>query len=172
MTETAFAHFTNGEPDIKRFEALAEVFRNNSDGIVEIKNTKGLGGDDVLGLVSSDLERMGFKIERSKKAEDQIVFSASSEVGESNFHVDGYHPGWDYILEVEGGRRDSIYKDFLKGLLLKEASTLVLAVPSSYDYGRETPQSDKQFKRAKREAAAIHDSSRFDSPCDIVVIGY
>lgn len=166
-------HFSTGDPDMKRFKEIADVFENNRDGISAIKDTKGSGGNEVLSEIRPELEKLGFRVERSKKSEDQIQLSTPSDAGqESKYYVDGYHPDWGFVLEVEGGRRDAIYKDLVKGLLLREASTLVIAVPTKYDYGEGTPQSDNRYELARREAGAIHNTPRFDSPCDILVIGY
>lgn len=173
MSSVKHDYFSSGEPEIDRFDAIVAAFENNSEAISDIKNTTGSGGNEVLSAICSELEEIGFSIEKSKKSKHQIPLTVPSADGQtSKYHVDGHHPEWEFILEVEGGRRDAIYKDIVKGLLLHEASTLVLAVPSRYEYGEQTQQSDDRYSLARREAAAIHHTERFESPCDILIIGY
>ena len=172
MDPIQYECFWRDEPEKKQVEKIIGVFEDHRDEITSLLKSDETNSNDILTAVRSGMERLGFRIESGKHPEDVISLYAPS-VGDqpTRFDVDGYHPDWQCVLEVEGGRRDAIYKDIFKGLVLNEASTLVLVVPNEYDYGNETRQSDKRFRRAKREAGSIHATERFSSPCNIVVIG-
>ncbi len=175
MSSIRYSYISRSGPRSDRAEKIVEIFREREDEIEEVIREPGSGSNEILAIVRPGQEELGFDIEKSRKLKDKIRLSASEGRSDGpglSFDVDGHHPDWQFVLELEGGRRDAIYKDIVKALLLDEASTLVLAVPNAYNYGDQTRQSEDRYNRAKRVANAIHQTKRFDSPCDIIVLGY
>ena len=68
---------------------------------------KGLTSDAVLGVLHSQLEALGFQVEKGKVREQKIerpVFFGENGVPALRYQIDAYHPGWRCGLEVEAGR--------------------------------------------------------------------
>lgn len=100
---------------------------------------KGLTSDAVLGVLHSQLEALGFQVEKGKVREQKIerpVFFGENGVPALRYQIDAYHPGWRCGLEVEAGRAwmgNAIYRDLIQALVMVQVDHLVLAVSNVHE---------------------------------------
>jgi hypothetical protein len=88
-------------------EKLVSVFFAHESYISTSNRSKGLTSDEVLHILSSDLEILGFQIEKGKRKLDKIdrpVFYGENGVPTMRYQIDAYHADWKCGLEVEAGR--------------------------------------------------------------------
>lgn len=73
---------------------VIEVFNKHMSEISTEKLDEGLVSDDVLRLLRPALEKIGFKVEKSKKAKDKIyrpVLFGENYKTELQYEIDCYH---------------------------------------------------------------------------------
>ena len=140
---------------------------------------KGLTSDAVLGVLHSQLEALGFQVEKGKVREQKIerrVFFGENGVPALRYQIDAYHPGWRCGLEVEAGRAwmgNAVYRDLIQALVMVQVDHLVLAVSNIYKYrtgGRAASSSD--YKNTCAVADTLYSHTRVRLPYGLTVIGY
>ena len=149
---------------------LIYVFETNLVNINSESNE--LVSDEVLTVVSKDLEQIGYCVEKSKKKDDKIkipvLYGESGKI-ELAFDVDGYNPQKGIVIEVEAGRAVTNYqflKDFFEACCMEKAEYLCIAVREKY---KKSPD----YKKVCRFFNTMYDSNRFLIPLKgILVIGY
>ena len=105
------------------------------------KNSKQtrLHSDAVLKILTPDLLKLGFKVEKSKKKEGKVivpVLFGNSGKRELVFEADAYHKKYKTVIEVEAGRAFANYqflKDIFQASMMVETDYLVLAVRNLYN---------------------------------------
>ena len=101
-------------------------------------DSENLKSDEVLGIVSPELEKAGYSVEKSKKAEDKIrvpvLFGLNGKVN-LQFEVDAYSENNGTVIEIEAGRGVTNYqflKDFYEACMMHNVRYLCLAVKNQY----------------------------------------
>ena len=86
---------------------VVEVFRRNHSTISTPLLAKGLTSDEVLRVLASDLEGIGFQVETGKAHAEKIdrpVYFGENGVPARRYQIDGYSSEWRCGLEIEAGR--------------------------------------------------------------------
>jgi hypothetical protein len=160
-------------------EALVAIFQAKENQIATAALQKGLTSNAVLDVLRSELETLGFDVERGKMIGDKIkrpVFFGENGVPALQYEVDAFHREWRCGLEIEAGRAsegNAIYRDLIQALVMVELDCLVLAVPNGYrrkSLGRAVVSKD--YDRTCAVADALFGHSRIRIPYRLVVIGY
>jgi|SRR5450830_106718 len=136
----------------------------------------GVTSDDALAALRPELVRQGFDIEdgktKAKKIRRPVLFG---EVGRPmvSYEVDGFHPQYEIVLEVEAGRgaaNNADYRDLIRASLMVDARYLVLAMMLHYGAGRTGV---KSYDQSRDRIDAIYASERLKLPLDgILLVGY
>jgi len=94
--------------------------------------------NEVLEIVRNDLEKIGFKIEKSKKKHDKIrvpvLFGLNNKV-DKFFDADGISEDLSIVLEVEAGRayrNNQFLKDIFQACMMPSVEYLIIAVRNTY----------------------------------------
>ena len=91
-----YSSFPRTEPPPEFASELVDVFKTHEDAISTIDLQKGLTSDEVLAVLRSDLQSLGFDVEASKRKKDKILRPVFfGENGESTLkcHVLPSFPG-------------------------------------------------------------------------------
>lgn len=138
----------------------------------------GLSSDDVLAHLRDGLERLGFEVEKGKRASEKVrrtVLFGENGTPEVNYDVDAFN---DYIgaaVEVEAGRgaaNNADYRDIVRTSLILDAKYLILMQPFVY---RSNPASGgiHAYANSRSQLDAIYASRRLRLPFEgLLLIGY
>jgi hypothetical protein len=160
-------------------EKVAKVFRDHEKEISTTLLKKGLTSDEVLRVIRSDLEGLGFECEKSKYSKGKInrpVLFGENGKSEVSYDIDASHSQWQAVLEVEAGRAwkgNAIYRDLIRASIMVGVKFLILAVPNKYQYkssGRTSVSTD--YENARDLANALYGHDRFRLPYYLMLIGY
>jgi hypothetical protein len=130
------------------------------------------GSNEVLENVRTNLEKLDFQIEKSKKSNDKIkvpvLFGQNGKL-EKYFDADGYNKENKTVIEVEAGRAVTNYqflKDLFQACMMYEVDYLVIAVRKDY---RRNPD----FQNVITFFDTLYASGRLQLPLKgILIIGY
>ena len=115
---------------LKIFEKYKDLIDSSNDDDETRRNS-----DAVLGILSDDLEKAGYLVERSKKREDKISFKFKVDEIDLTFEADGFHASHKIAIEVEAGRawdNKQFLKDIFEASLIDEIEYMVVAVRMKY----------------------------------------
>lgn len=140
----------------------------------------GLNSDKVLAVVRSDLEKLGFEIERGKAKDQKIrrpVLFGDQGVERVAYEIDGMHDELGILVEIEAGRGvmgNAIYRDLVRTSLVVDARYLALGVMQEYRYksgGRQARSAD--YLSTKSLLDAVYASGRLKLPFEgVLLFGY
>lgn len=163
-------HFPKSEDASSLFKEVIKCFEEVESEIAS-ENHRWHSGR-VLRYVRPHLERIGFKVEIGKKAEQKIrvpVLFGLDGKPEKSFEVDAYHEDSRTILEIEAGRAVTNYqflKDFFEACIMLNVDYLVLAIRKVY-------RKSKDFKKVLTFFDTLYASGRLLIPLKgILVVGY
>ena len=119
------------------------------------------------------LETQGFQVENGPdKISRPVLFKEQGAV-EIDYRVDGFHPEYGAVLEVEAGRgaaNNADYRDLVRTSLMVDSRFLVLAMMIEYRSGRQITRS---YDNTRKRLDAIYASDRLKLPLEgILLIGY
>ena len=131
-----FQYFPRSEPTVNQLLEIISVFQENATIIDSSSFT--LKSNDVLLAVTNDLEKIGFKVEKSKANIDKIpvpvLFGLNNKPSKS-FLADAIHVKNRIVIEVEAGRavaNNQFLKDIFQASMMVDIDYLVLAVRNTY----------------------------------------
>lgn len=131
-----------------------------------------LASNDVLSIIRSDVEALGFEVERGKSANDKVkvpVLYGLNGLTAKTFDADGFNRIQGIVLEVEAGRAVSNYqflKDLFQACAMQEAKHLVIAVRNIYG-------TNKDFNSVITFLETLYASSRLVLPLEsVTIVGY
>src|SRR5438309_2276983 len=174
-----FSTFPRTEPPPAWVAEVVEVFKRHHSQIDTVALPKGLTSDETMAVLATDLEGIGFTVEKGKKAKQKIerpVFFGENGIPTVRYQVDGYHPLWRCGLEIEAGRGwmgNAVYRDLVQALVMVHVDHLVLAVANRYKYqssGKAVFSTD--YENTLAVADALYGHSRMRLPYGLTVIGY
>jgi hypothetical protein len=160
-------------------EEVARVFRDHENEISTTLLKKGLTSDEVLQVLRTDLEGLGFECEKSKVSSEKInrpVFFGENGKSEVSYDIDASHSKWQAVLEVEAGRAwkgNAIYRDLIRVSIMVGVEHLILAVPNRYQYhvsGKLSYSTD--YDNTRDLANALYGHNTFQLPYNLMLIGY
>jgi hypothetical protein len=132
-----------------------------------------LSSNQVLEAIRIDLEKIGFKTERSKKHDDKIkvpvLFGRNGNL-EKYFEADGLNTQTKTVIEVEAGRGITNYqflKDLFQACMMHDIEFLIIAVRNVYY------KKNKDFETMCSFFETLYASNRLTLPLKgIMAIGY
>ena len=118
------------------------------------------------------MEKLGFKIEKSKKSKDRIevpvLFGRNGKL-EKYFLADGFDSKHCSVLEVEAGRAVTNYqflKDLFEACMMNNVKYLIIAVRNQY-------RKNKDFESVISFFDTLYASNRIVLPLDgVLIVGY
>jgi len=133
-----------------------------------------------LKILESDLEAIGYKVERSKKNEDKIrvtVKYGSKGVEDLSFEADAYSKEQKVVVEVEAGRawsNNQFLKDIFEASMMIDTDYLVLAVKNIYRRSANNPKSNfEDFSQINKFIETIYLTGNIQLRLKgILLIGY
>lgn len=154
----------------EQIEAVIKCFENNFELINSYSHNH--NSNEVLEVVRTELEGIGFKIEKSKKQSDKIrvpvLFGLNNKI-DKFFDADGINKEKTIVLEVEAGRayrNNQFLKDIFQACMMPTVEYLILAVRNTYS-GTDDFQSIFAF------IETLYINGRLKLPLKgIVLIGY
>lgn len=149
---------------------VVDIFKQKENQITSLKYQ--LPSNDVLGIISEDIEKLGYRVEKSKRAEDKIqvpVLFGRNGLLEKYFEADGYNQLEQIVIEVEAGRAVTNYqflKDIFQACVMHDVLYLVVAVRNIY-------RNQKDFDMVISFLDTLYASNRMILPLKgILIIGY
>lgn len=137
-----------------------------------------LESDEVIAATRESLVSHGWEIEGGKKANQKIhrpVLFGDNGTVRVRQEIDGWHPEFQIVLEIESGRGwqgNAVFRDLVRASLIADARFLALGVRSRYTYGsNNTVQND--FERTRELLDSVYASQRLGLPFEgILVFGW
>ena len=130
----------------------------------------------VLSIVRSELESIGFEVERGNRDEDKVIMPVLYGINgnvEKSFEVDGFNSEYGYVIEVEAGRgyaNNQFLKDFFEVTSMDDADRLCIAVRNIY---KTKNTSSKDFEKVCKFFESLYVSGRLKVPLSsVLIIGY
>ncbi|RKU23765.1 hypothetical protein C6500_00850 [Candidatus Poribacteria bacterium] len=154
-------------------EQILEVIGCFKEKYEKIKSPENkLNSDEVLNVLRSDLEKIGFKVETGKakgqKIPVPVLFGLNNEIDQS-FNADAVSGDGKIVLEVEAGRATAGFaflKDIFQASMMHGVEFLILAVRNDYRGGDD-------FQKVYTFLETLYISSRLVLPLKgIILIGY
>ena len=149
---------------------VVDIFKQKENQITSLKYQ--LPSNDVLGIISDDIEKLGYRVEKSKRSEDKIqvpVLFGRNGLLEKYFEADGYNQLEQTVIEVEAGRAVTNYlflKDIFQACVMHDVLYLVVAVRNIY-------RNQKDFDMVISFLDTLYASNRMILPLKgILIIGY
>jgi len=174
-----FAAFPSTSPPPGWVERLVGVFRRHEDEISSGRPGGKLSSEAVLGVLSSDLEAIGFHIEKlkhsAKSPSDPAAVPAQGADTSGNIHFDVYQPEWMCCLAIEDGHgwaNIDTAEDLVEPLLVSNVDTLCIAVPCAEEQASGALNRASEFERTCDLAAVVYGHTRVQLPKCLLIIGY
>jgi hypothetical protein len=149
---------------------VIDVFIFNDERIDS--KTHGLSSNEVLEILRSKLESIGFEVEKGKKKNQKItvpVLYGENGVAEKYFDADAYSAKYKTVIEVEAGRaytNNQFLKDIFQACAMDNTETLILGVRNLYN-------GSKDYEKIKTFLETMYVSNKFNLPLEyILLIGY
>lgn len=154
----------------KKFQDIISVFNNHANKIDSSLHK--LTSNDVLKILSQDLEILGYQVERGKKKDEVIrvpVLFGENGTERVSYEVDAFHPNEKTVIEVEAGRAVTNYqflKDFFECCMMSDVDYLCIAVRNIY-------LKSNDFKKVSDFFDSFYTSNRISIPLKgVLIIGY
>jgi hypothetical protein len=149
---------------------VLSVFENKSEFISS--DSFKHGSNEVLENLRNGLEKINYKVEKSKKSGDKIkvpvLFGPNGKL-EKYFDADAYNDKTKTVIEVEAGRAVTNYqflKDLFQASMMFEVDYLVIAVRKDY-------RGNPDFQNVITFFDTLFASGRLKLPLSgILIIGY
>ena len=165
-----FQFFPRSIPTTNKLLEIIQVFELCLDNInSEIHY---LSSNQVLLHIADGLEKLGFKVEKSKATEDKIpvpVLFGYNNQPSKYFLADAIHLSEKIVIEVEAGRavvNNQFLKDIFQASMMINVEYLVLAVRNNY-------RNSDDFQKVFSFLDTLYTSQRIQLPLKgILLIGY
>jgi len=167
-----YQYFPKSQKLPKHLLNVVNIFKNH-ENTIESKPRDRQESNDVLAVVSVDLEVSGFRVEVSKKREGKItvpvLFGKNGKI-EKHFDADAWNIETKTVIEVEAGRAVTNYqflKDLFQASMMEGVDFCVIAVRNIYQY------TQKDFDKVCNFMETMYASERLRLPLrGILIIGY
>jgi hypothetical protein len=163
-------YFPKSQKPVPVVEKILSCFKNHASEIDSAKFNH--SSNKVLSIVCKELQKIGFKVETSKKSGDKILvpvlFGLNGNM-EKCFAADAFHELEGFVLEVEAGRgvtNHQFPKDLFQACMMSNVNYLCVAIRNLY-------KNRKDFEEVCRFFNTLYASNRLNLPLSgILVIGY
>lgn len=154
----------------QEIQSIIRCFENVADEINSESHQ--LSSNEVLEIVRSHLESIGFIVEKGKSANQKInvpvLFGLNNNI-DKFFNADALSADGKIVIEVEAGRavdNNQFLKDIFQACMMHHVEYLVLAVRNIY-------RNKKDFEKIFVFLETLYISSRLQLPLKgILLIGY
>lgn len=172
--QSSWILFPNSQRPNEELRQLAGIFDSHMDDISS--DGHNLSSNEVLAVVTEDLEAADYLVEKSKRSDDLIrmpVLFGERGALEKEFYADAYHPGAHIVLEVEAGRavaNNQFLKDLFEACMMEDSEYLCIAVRKQYTGGGVNSQ---DYERVCTFLRTLYASNRLSLPLKgVMVLGY
>lgn len=163
-------YFPKSEKIPTKVKNVVNVFENESQNIDSKHNN--LGSNEVLEILRTGFENIGYKVEKNKTAAGKIkvpvLFGKNGSLIKS-FDADAYNEDERIIIEVEAGRGVTNYqflKDLFQAFVMHDVDYLVIAIRNDY-------RGNNDFEKVVDFIDAMYSSTKFKPPLTgILIVGY
>jgi hypothetical protein len=146
------------------FEELADI--------IDSSKTAGQPSNTVMARLRRGLEKLGFRVERSKSLEGKIVvpvlFGRKGKILKC-FNADAHASSVGWVLEVEAGRavdNNQFLKDIFQACMMHDVLHLAIDVRNTY-------RNSDDFSKVESFLETLYVSGRLQLPLKgILLIGY
>ena len=150
---------------------IVALFEEVADSI-DSGTTVNQHSDTVMALLRPGLEKIGFRVEKGKSAEDKIVvpvlFGRKGKVLKC-FNADAHSASKGWVLEVEAGRavdNNQFLKDIFQACMMHDVLHLAVAVRNTY-------RNSDDFAKVESFLETLYVSGRLQLPLKgILLVGY
>ena len=178
MSKIEYQFYPKWMPSPAWVTDVVTVFINNQDKISTTSNE--LRSNEVLEAVRSDLEILGFEVEKSGSSNRSLarpVYFGRNGNPERQYQIDAYNISLALALEIEAGRAimgNAIYRDIIQMSLMLDVEFGVIACPINYRYYSDgKAQLNKSFEASCSIIDAIYASARLNLPFKgLLLLGY
>jgi hypothetical protein len=166
-----WVYFPKSSPLTEFGLSLVEVFEEFADSIDSTK-TLSQHSDTVMARLRPGLEKLGFRVEKGKSADDKIVvpvlFGRKGKILKC-FNADAHASSMGWVLEVEAGRaidNNQFLKDIFQACMMHDVLHLAIAVRNTY-------RNSDDFAKVESFLETLYVSGRLQLPLKgILLIGY
>lgn len=170
QNEIIFQFYPKNEKMPEHLKPIPKIFEKFEKEIGSKKNK--LPSNKVLSKIRPELEKLGYKVEKSKKKEDKIkipvLFGRNSKKLKS-FDVDAFQEKTATVIEVEAGRAVTNYqflKDLFSACVMIDVEYLIITVRKEY-------KRNQDFDKVEKFMDVLYISNRLNLPLKgILIIGY
>ena len=168
-----YQHFPKSRKASAKIIETVNAFKEKQNEIDS--NNSRMDSNDVLEILRSGLEKIGYIIERGKKGDDKIAVPVL--YGENNepikeFYADGFNKENKIVLEVEAAAavaNNRFLKDLFESCVMDEVDYCIIAVRIS----NNTSNNSKDFDLVVRFIDTIYASGKLHLPLKgVTIIGY
>lgn len=150
--------------------AIVKCFELESEKIKSPENN--LSSNEVLALVRPHLEKLNFRVETGKSANEKInvpvLFGFNNRIDKA-FNADAVSHDGKIVIEVEAGRaieNNQFLKDIFQACMMCDVETLVIVVRNEY-------RKHYDFDLVHTFLETLYISNRIHLPLkEIVLVGY
>lgn len=165
-----FQLFPRSKGISKEIRAIVDCFEIEADKIKSPDNN--FSSNEVLEIVRPHLEKIHFKVESGKAANQKInvpvLFGLNNQI-DKEFNADAISDDGKIVIEVEAGRateNNQFLKDIFQACMMCEVEYLVIVVRNEY-------RKHQDFQIVHTFLETLYISSRLHLPLHgIVLIGY
>ena len=166
-----WVYFPKSSPLTEFGLSLVAVFEEYADSIDSTK-TLSQHSDKVMARLRPGLEKLGFRVEKGKSADDKIIvpvlFGRKGKILKY-FNADAHAGSMGWVLEVEAGRaidNNQFLKDIFQACMMHDVLHLAIAVRNTY-------RNSDDFSKVESFLETLYVSGRLQLPLKgILLIGY
>jgi hypothetical protein len=166
-----WVYFPKSSPPPEFGLFIVALFEEITDTIDSTK-TLNQHSDTVMARLRPGLEKLGFRVEKGKSADDKIVvpvlFGRKGKVLKC-FNADAHAVSVGWVLEVEAGRavdNNQFLKDIFQACMMHDVLHLAIAVRNTY-------RGSDDFAKVESFLETLYVSGRLQLPLKgILLIGY
>jgi hypothetical protein len=170
-TQINWVYFPKSSPPPEFGTLIVAVFEEAA-GAIDSRAGAGQHSDTVMAKLRPGLEKLGFRVEKGKSAEEKIVvpvlFGRKGKVLKC-FNADAYAASKGWVLEVEAGRavdNNQFLKDIFQACMMHDVLNLAIAVRNTY-------RNSDDFSKVENFLETLYVSGRLQLPLKgILLIGY
>ncbi|MEG1162709.1 MULTISPECIES: hypothetical protein [Bacteroides] len=172
---TNWQYFPMCDTTPKHLQEIVNVFKSYESQIhTDGSNPQKRKSNEVLGLISSSLVKLGYEVEGKQKSSIGIpvLFGKNDKIDKS-FNADAYNQDLRTVIEVEAGTataNNGFLKDLIQACLMHNTDYLVIAVCNEY---KHKVAINKDFDKVTTMLNTIYISQKLKLPLKgVLIIGY
>ncbi len=166
-----WVYFPKSSPPPKFGLSIVALFEE-IDQIIDSAESPSQPSNTVMAKLRPGLEKLGFRVERGKSAEEKIVvpvlFGRKGKILKC-FNADAHAANEGWVLEVEAGRavaNNQFLKDIFQACMMHNVLHLAVAVRNTY-------RGSDDFAKVESFLETLYVSGRLQLPLKgILLIGY